>query len=134
MSYISKVELKKQLQELGIKVKGNYIRMSKHDVKADDAQKSIYYKADRVTDWKQKKPTIHEKKASKKPEGWFETKEEALSKYLEVQGIAKKRAIEIEKELDSLKKRLGFDIGYTDYLYLIIKVDDYEFIHKIEQD
>jgi len=140
----NKVELKKQLQELGIKVEGNYARISKRVIQADDKQTSIYYKADWSTKLDVKKPTIKQRKAYKKPEGWFETEEEAISRFSEVQSIAKERAIEIERELTSLQKRLGFDIGYTmegdthgiheDYLYLCIKVEGYEFILKIEQD
>lgn len=139
---LSKAELRNQLKKLGVKVEGNNIR--KRTVKADGKQPSVFYKADRFASLNVKKPIIQQRKFWKKPEDWFNTEEEATSRFLEVQSIAKKRAVEIEKDLDSLKKRLGFDIGYTmegdtygiheDYLYISIQVDGYEFIQKIEQD
>lgn len=141
MSFVTKKELKKQLKELGVEVKGNFARISNR-IEADD--KKTYYTPDRFSPLDTKKPTIHQQKASKQKEGWFETEEEAKSHFLEAQNIAKKRAVEINKELDDLKKRLSFDIGYTmegdthgiyeDYLYINIKVDPYTFNLKIEED
>lgn len=143
-THMNKIELKKQLNKLGIKVEGDYVR--KHDISklilGDAEQKTVYYRASIFTPLDTKKPTIKQEKLRRKPDGWFETEEEAISKYKEVQTIARKKADEIKKELDSLQKKLGFYISYTmegdtygidtDYQYICIKVEEYEFTLKLE--
>lgn len=143
---ISKSNLKKQLEKLGIVVKGGYVRkqdISKLIIKGDAEQKTVYYRAKKFTPIDTENPTITQDKFRNKPSsGWFETKEEAISNYREAQVIAEKRADEIKKELDRLQKKLGFYISYTmegdtygihtDYQYICIKVDEYEFTLKIE--
>jgi CRISPR/Cas system-associated protein Cas5 (RAMP superfamily) len=149
MPFLNKTELKKQLRDLGVKItKGNYVK--KKDVEllvetiSDARQTSTYYKADWHSPLNTKKPTIEQRKSYSQPEGWFVTEQEAMSHYLEAQKIAKEKAIEIEKELDALKKRLGFYISYSmegdthgiheDYQYICITVGGYEFVLKMEQD
>ena len=154
MSYLSKTELKKQLNKLGVTVEGNRVKRKeikqvlktlstkRKQVSADEKQTGIYYKADWYTPIDTKKPKIEQRKAHKKPEGWFETEQEAMTHFLEAQKIAKQKAVEIERELTELQKRLGFHIGYVmegdtygihkDYLYFSVKVDRYEFEQKIE--
>jgi hypothetical protein len=149
---MNKIELKKQLNKLGVSIEGNHVKRKevKHiletllstQVIAEEKQAGIYYKADWYAPINTKKPKIEQRKAHKKPEGWFETEQEAVAKFLEAQKIAKQKAVEIEKELTELQKRLGFSIGYTmegdtygihtDYLYFCVKVDGYEFKQKME--
>lgn len=149
---MNKIELKKQLNKLGVSIEGNHVKrkeikriletMSTTKVFAEDKQAGIYYKADRYAPINTKKPKIEQRKTHKKPEGWFETEQEAVTTFLEAQKVAKQKAVEIEKELKELQKRLGFYIGYVmegdtygihkDYLYFSVKVDGYEFEQKME--
>lgn len=149
---MNKIELKKQLNKLGVSIEGNHVKkkeikqiletLSSNQVIAEEKQSGIYYKADGYALINTKKPKIEQRKAHKKPEGWFETEQEALAKFVEAQKIAKQKAVEIEKELKELQKRLGFYIGYVmegdtygihkDYLYFSVNVDGYEFEQKME--
>lgn len=77
-----------------------------------------------------------------KPEGWFESREEALADFTEALRAAKAKEEEIHRELKALRQKLGFDLMYSmegdthgiheAYQGICIKVNGYEFLSKLD--